>query len=79
MIRGFIAAFGLILLWQGFVWLTDVPPFLLPAPSRVALALADRWDSIAHHALITGTAGVVSPEQAALIDPALRGPGRPSS
>ncbi|MDP3416810.1 ABC transporter permease [Falsiroseomonas sp.] len=55
MIRGFIAAFGLVLLWQGFVWLTDVPPFLLPAPSRVALALADRWDSILHHALITGT------------------------
>ena len=55
MIRGFLAAFGLVLLWQGFVWLTDVPHFLLPAPSRVALALVDRWDSIAHHALITGT------------------------
>ncbi len=55
MIRGFIAAFGLVLLWQGFVWLTEVPPFLLPAPSRVAQALVDRWDSILHHALITGT------------------------
>lgn len=55
MIRGFVAAFGLVLLWQGFVWLTDVPPFLLPAPSRVALALVNRWDSIAGHALITAT------------------------
>jgi putative hydroxymethylpyrimidine transport system permease protein len=55
MIRGFLAAFGLVLLWQGFVWLTEVPPFLLPAPSRVALALVARWDSIFEHALITGT------------------------
>ncbi|MBU8545860.1 MULTISPECIES: ABC transporter permease [Roseomonadaceae] len=55
MIRGFLAAFGLVLLWQGFVWLTEVPPFLLPAPSRVALALLDRWDSIFNHALITAS------------------------
>ncbi|MGG5889569.1 ABC transporter permease [Falsiroseomonas sp. HC035] len=55
MIRGFIAAAGLVLLWQAFVWVTEVPPFLLPAPSRVAAALADRWDIIAGHAAITGT------------------------
>ncbi|MGX9965241.1 ABC transporter permease [Roseomonas sp. F4] len=55
MIRGFLAAFGLVLLWQGFVWLTEVPPFLLPAPSRVAQALVARWDIIFEHALITGT------------------------
>ncbi len=55
MIRGLIAAAGLILLWQGFVWLTDVPPFLLPAPGRVAQALLDRWESLLSHALITGT------------------------
>lgn len=54
MIRGLIAAAGLILLWQGFVWLTDVPPFLLPAPGRVAQALVTRWDSLAQNALITG-------------------------
>lgn len=52
--RGLIAAAGLILLWQGFVWVTDVPPFLLPSPWRVAQALAARWDSIASHALVTG-------------------------
>jgi putative hydroxymethylpyrimidine transport system permease protein len=55
MIRGFIAAAGLVLLWQAFVWATEVPPFLLPAPSRVAAALADRWDIIAGHAGITAT------------------------
>lgn len=54
MIRALAAAAGLILLWQGFVWATDVPPFLLPAPWRVAQALAARWDSIASHALVTG-------------------------
>ena len=54
MIRALIAAAGLVLLWQGFVWITDVPPFLLPSPWRVAQALAARWDSIASHALVTG-------------------------
>lgn len=54
MTRGLVAAAGLVLLWQGFVWITDVPPFLLPSPIRVAGALAARWDSIAAHALVTG-------------------------
>jgi putative hydroxymethylpyrimidine transport system permease protein len=53
MIRGLVAPLGLVLLWHGFVWATDVPPFLLPSPLRVAAALADRWDIIAGHALIT--------------------------
>lgn len=53
--RGLIAAAGLVLLWQGLVWVTGVPPFLLPSPWRVAQALAARWDSIAGHALVTGT------------------------
>ena len=33
--RGVIAAAGLVLLWQGFVWLTEVPSFLLPSPPHV--------------------------------------------
>jgi len=53
-LRGVVAAAGLIALWQGFVWITEVPPFLLPSPGRVAQALAARWDSIAQHALVTG-------------------------
>jgi putative hydroxymethylpyrimidine transport system permease protein len=54
MIRGLVAAAGLVALWAGFVWLTEVPPFLLPSPIRVAQALAGRFDIIAGHALVTG-------------------------
>ncbi|WP_328728469.1 ABC transporter permease [Falsiroseomonas algicola] len=53
--RAAIAGLGLLLLWQGFVWATDVPPFLLPSPMRVASALVDRWDIILGHAATTGT------------------------
>lgn len=55
MTRALISAAGLIALWQAFVTLTEVPPFLLPSPIRVAGALAARWDSIGFHALVTGT------------------------
>jgi putative hydroxymethylpyrimidine transport system permease protein len=51
--RGLLAAAGLLLLWQGFVRLTGVPPFLLPAPDRVAAALIARGDIIAGHAVVT--------------------------
>jgi putative hydroxymethylpyrimidine transport system permease protein len=54
MIRGVLAAGGLILLWASFVWVSEVPPFLLPSPWRVAQALAARFDIIAGHALVTG-------------------------
>jgi putative hydroxymethylpyrimidine transport system permease protein len=52
--RPLLAAFGLILLWEGFVRLSGVPPFLLPAPLRVAEVLWLRWDILWGHALITG-------------------------
>lgn len=55
LLRALVAAAGLLLLWQGFVWWSEVPPFLLPSPARVALALVDRWDSLLHHALITAS------------------------
>jgi putative hydroxymethylpyrimidine transport system permease protein len=54
MIRGVISAGLLVAAWQVFVWLTAVPPFLLPAPGRVAQALWARADTIAGHALVTG-------------------------
>jgi putative hydroxymethylpyrimidine transport system permease protein len=53
-IRGAVAATGLLLLWQGLVLVTGVPPFLLPSPVRVARALAERWDAILGHAAVTG-------------------------
>jgi putative hydroxymethylpyrimidine transport system permease protein len=52
--RAVVAAIGLVLLWQGFVWATEVPPFLLPSPLRVGQALLGRGDIIAGHAVTTG-------------------------
>jgi putative hydroxymethylpyrimidine transport system permease protein len=37
--RPLFVLLGLLLLWQGFVWLSGVPAFLLPPPSAVARAL----------------------------------------
>lgn len=53
--RGLVATLGLLLLWQGLVWITGVPPFLLPAPDRVAVVLLARGDIIAGHAVVTLT------------------------
>jgi putative hydroxymethylpyrimidine transport system permease protein len=53
--RALLAALGILALWHGFVVLTEVPPFLLPSPLRVAQAFADRWDIILGHAWITLT------------------------
>lgn len=38
-LRGLVTLAGLIALWQGVVWATGIPPFLLPPPDRVALRL----------------------------------------
>lgn len=53
MIRGLVAALGLLALWQCFVLLTGVPPFMLPSPLRVADTLIARWDIILGHAAVT--------------------------
>lgn len=53
MLRGAIAAAGLLALWQLGVRAADLPPFLLPSPLRVAEALATRWDTILDHAAVT--------------------------
>jgi putative hydroxymethylpyrimidine transport system permease protein len=44
---------GLIVVWQVVVWITDLPPFILPDPARVADALMERADLIAEHAATT--------------------------
>lgn len=46
-------AFG-VLLWQGIVWLTGVPAFILPSPMRVVLAALANRGLIAENALVTG-------------------------
>ncbi len=47
-------AFGL-LLWQGIVWATGVPSFILPSPVRVAQAAMANRVLIAENAFVTGT------------------------
>ena len=51
--RPLLVLLGLLLLWQGFVWLTDVPPYLLPPPSAVAARLAAAAPLLLEHAQVT--------------------------
>ena len=44
-----------LLLWQGILWLTGVPSFILPSPLRVAQATLDNRVLIAENALVTAT------------------------
>ncbi|MEM8956627.1 MAG: ABC transporter permease [Pseudomonadota bacterium] len=48
-------ALGLIGAWQALVWAAQLPPFILPGPGRVALALWENAGLIGGHALITLT------------------------
>jgi putative hydroxymethylpyrimidine transport system permease protein len=51
--RPLLVLAGLLLLWQGLVWATGAPPFLLPAPWSVARTLVRSAPLLAHHATIT--------------------------
>jgi putative hydroxymethylpyrimidine transport system permease protein len=51
--RPLLVITGLLLLWQALVWLTGVPPYLLPPPLEVATTLVASWPLLLHHALIT--------------------------
>ena len=51
--RPLLVLAGLLLLWQGVVWLTGVPRFLLPPPWLVGQALLAQAGLLADHALIT--------------------------
>lgn len=46
-------AIGLILLWQALVWVTAVPPYILPGPLAVAVVFGERWAVLAEHAGVT--------------------------
>lgn len=54
LIRPIVTGLGLIGLWQGVVWLTSVPPYLLPSPFSVGFTLISRFELILGHAWITG-------------------------
>ena len=51
--RPLITALGLLAAWEALVWLTGVPPYILPPPSRVAIVLVDRFPLLAGEAAWT--------------------------
>ncbi|MDH3472448.1 MAG: ABC transporter permease [Rhodospirillales bacterium] len=53
LLRPLVIFLGLILLWQLLVWVSGAPPYILPGPARVALALAERWRELIGHAGVT--------------------------
>ncbi len=54
MLRKFaIILVAFIILWQLIVWLTQAPPFILPPPYAVGLALVTHFDEILAHAGVT--------------------------
>ena len=52
--RPLLTALGLAAAWELLVWLTGVPSYILPPPSKIASVLADRWDLLLDQALWTG-------------------------
>jgi putative hydroxymethylpyrimidine transport system permease protein len=52
-VRGLIILAGLLSLWQGLVWLTGVPPYILPSPIRVIQALVNNAGLIGRHLGVT--------------------------
>lgn len=55
MIRTTITLLGLLLLWQGIVWVFDLPPYILPAPDRVATAFVNNATLLLSEAAVTVT------------------------
>jgi putative hydroxymethylpyrimidine transport system permease protein len=51
--RGLLTLAGLLLAWQSVVTLGELPPYILPGPWAVALALWHHVGSLLHHAGVT--------------------------
>ncbi len=51
--RPLVILVGLLVLWELVVWLSGVPPYILPAPHEVAVAWAARRVLILEHWVIT--------------------------
>ncbi len=51
--RPWLVLAGFVLLWQAVVWITAVPPFMLPPPGAVMQALANHRTLLLDHALVT--------------------------
>lgn len=48
-----LPALALVALWEAAVRVWRLPPYLLPAPSRIAAEVAGRWELLAAHAAVT--------------------------
>ncbi len=48
-----IMLIGLALVWEAVATLADLPPYILPGPLRVALAIGAQWDRLLAHAGVT--------------------------
>lgn len=51
--RFFIITLGLLILWQGIVWATQLPKFILPGPWLVFETMIERRELIVEHAGVT--------------------------
>jgi putative hydroxymethylpyrimidine transport system permease protein len=58
-IRGFIVALGLILIWQLIVTLTNLPPYILPGPSLVIHTWLQQSSLILHQTIPTATEAIL--------------------
>jgi putative hydroxymethylpyrimidine transport system permease protein len=52
-LRPAVIFLGLLMLWQAVIWLTAVPPFILPGPLPVSLAFFTQFGTLMHHASVT--------------------------
>ena len=52
-LRPLVIALGLLAIWQAVVWLSGVPPFILPGPGLVSAKLVDDAPLLLHHAGVT--------------------------
>ena len=53
--QGLLTGLLLLLAWEGAVRLLDVPAWTLPAPSRIATTMIERWDVLVAEAAVTAT------------------------
>lgn len=53
LIQFMIVAGCLLVLWQGIVWASGVPPYILPPPGNVLHAIVDKWPSLMAHGWVT--------------------------
>lgn len=53
LVRPLTVFLGLIVVWQAVVLATGAPHYILPAPARVAGAIAAHWPALLDHAAVT--------------------------